>query len=136
MAAIYSSFDVLLAASAGEGFGIPVIEAQACGVPVIVSDFSAQPELVGAGWVVKGQRQLTPIKAWQFRPDVVDIHDALRRAYAKHSGSMREKCRAFALQYDADRVMTEYMLPALAEAEDRFRVQEPVTIAPREAVAA
>ncbi len=27
--------------------GIPAVEGQACGTPVIVSDFSAQPELIG-----------------------------------------------------------------------------------------
>jgi glycosyltransferase involved in cell wall biosynthesis len=54
------------------------IEAQACGVPVIASDFSAQTELVGAGWLVKGQLQRTAIGAWQFRPDVEDIVDALQ----------------------------------------------------------
>ena len=28
----------------GEGFGIPIIEAQACSTPVIVTDFSSMPE--------------------------------------------------------------------------------------------
>lgn len=31
-----------------EGFGIPVIEAMACGIPVIVSDVSSLPEIVGS----------------------------------------------------------------------------------------
>jgi glycosyltransferase involved in cell wall biosynthesis len=39
MAQIYSRTDVLLSASAGEGFGLPVLEAQACGTRVIVSNF-------------------------------------------------------------------------------------------------
>jgi len=132
MAAIYSSLDVLLAPSAGEGFGIPVVEAQACGVPVIVSDFSAQPELVGAGWLVKGQRYRTAIGAYQVRPDVEDIFDALRRAYATQRGSLQAKARKFAEQYDVDTVLTEYMLPALAEVERRFALQEHITIEPRE----
>jgi glycosyltransferase involved in cell wall biosynthesis len=51
MAATYSAMDVLLAPSHGEGFCVPLIEAQACGTPVIATDFSAQPELVGAGWL-------------------------------------------------------------------------------------
>jgi glycosyltransferase involved in cell wall biosynthesis len=36
-----------------EGFGIPVVEAMACGIPVIVSDVSSLPEVVGkAGLLV------------------------------------------------------------------------------------
>lgn len=48
----YNSFDVLLSPSLGEGFGIPVIEAQAQNVPVIVNNATAQPELVKAGYVL------------------------------------------------------------------------------------
>jgi glycosyltransferase involved in cell wall biosynthesis len=136
MAQIYSTFDVLLMPSAGEGFGIPAIEAQACGVPLIVSDFSAQPELVGAGWLVKGQRTYTPLKAFQFRPDIPDIYDALRRAYAVPRNSLRDKARKFAERYHVDRVMDEHMLPALKAVEARFSAQEPVTIQPRMKAAA
>jgi glycosyltransferase involved in cell wall biosynthesis len=36
-----------------EGFGLPVLEAMACGVPVVAADRSALPELVGdAGLLV------------------------------------------------------------------------------------
>lgn len=121
MANVYSSLDVLLAPSAGEGFGIPVIEAQACGTPVIVSDFSAQPELVGAGWTVSGSRTYTPIGSWQFRPDVADIADALEQAReSRGSEEFAVKARDKALLYDIDAVMAEHMLPALSEAAERL----------------
>jgi glycosyltransferase involved in cell wall biosynthesis len=55
MAGIYTAMDVLLATSYGEGFGVPTIEAQACGTPVFVSDFAASAELVGDGWKIGGQ---------------------------------------------------------------------------------
>lgn len=130
MAKVFNSFDVLLAPSAGEGFGIPVIEAQACGVPVIVSDFSAQPELVGAGWIVSGRRTYTPMKAWQFVPDVEDILDALNKSYCPkaHRKALAKKARAKAEEYDAGRVLAEYMLPALSEAEARFAEREPTVL--------
>lgn len=123
LAHIYSSLDVLLAASCGEGFGIPCVEAQACGVPVILSDFSASAELCGAGWKVKGSRFYTPLGAWQFHPDPDDIAEALRQAYMLPEGTreqLRQQARAFALDYDVDRVLEDHMLPALEEARGRF----------------
>lgn len=133
MAEVYNSLDVLLMASAGEGFGIPAVEAQACGVPVIVSDFSAQPELVGAGWVVGGRKTYTPIKSWQFLPDPAEILEALQAAAAL-SGQKRKQvskqARLFAEDFHVERVMETYMLPALAEATERFGAPvEPVAAA-------
>jgi len=44
---VYAAADVLAQPSLGEGFGIPVIEAMAVGLPVVVSDGGALPEVVG-----------------------------------------------------------------------------------------
>jgi glycosyltransferase involved in cell wall biosynthesis len=44
---IYAQADLLVLPSYDEGFGLPVIEAMACGTPVIVSDGGALPEVVG-----------------------------------------------------------------------------------------
>jgi glycosyltransferase involved in cell wall biosynthesis len=129
LAHMYASLDVLLAPSAGEGFGIPVVEAQACGVPVIVSDFSAQPELVGAGWTVSGRRVYTPIKSWQFLPDVEDILDALKRAYSRDKDLCARRAREFAAQYDVRHVLEEHMLPALEAGFARFEEQKPMAVA-------
>jgi len=131
MAQIYSALDVLISPSAGEGFGLCVLEANACGVPAIVSDFSAQPEVCGAGWLVEGQRTYTRLGAWQFRPDVSDIYDALRRARAMSEGArqeLAEKAIAHAAGYDVERVVEKYMLPALEEAHSRFEDRAPVEL--------
>jgi glycosyltransferase involved in cell wall biosynthesis len=44
MAQLYRAFDVLLSPSMGEGFGLPIVEAQACGTPVITQDCTAMTE--------------------------------------------------------------------------------------------
>lgn len=41
---LYGGADALLYASLWEGFGLPIIEAMACGTPVITSNISAMPE--------------------------------------------------------------------------------------------
>jgi glycosyltransferase involved in cell wall biosynthesis len=105
--------DVLLATSYGEGFGIPVLEAQACEVPVIVSDCAASPELVGDGWKVGGQLFWNPpMKAWYTIPNVDEIVDALNQAY-KRGRKKSKKAREFALQYDADLVYETMWKPVL-----------------------
>jgi glycosyltransferase involved in cell wall biosynthesis len=43
----YNSAEVFVYPSVFEGFGLPVLEAMACGTPVIVSDTSSLPEIVG-----------------------------------------------------------------------------------------
>ena len=45
--AMYSAADLLATPSFYEGFGLPPLEAMACGTPVIVSDVSSLPEVVG-----------------------------------------------------------------------------------------
>jgi len=53
LAAIYNMADLFCLPSLYEGFGIPALEAMACGVPVIVSNVSSLPEIVGdAGQLV------------------------------------------------------------------------------------
>jgi glycosyltransferase involved in cell wall biosynthesis len=49
---IYNAADVLLAPSLHEGFGITILEAMACGTPVITSNVSAMPEVAGDAGVL------------------------------------------------------------------------------------
>jgi glycosyltransferase involved in cell wall biosynthesis len=45
--ALYTLADLLAYPSRYEGFGIPVLEAMACGTPVVTSDNSSLPEAAG-----------------------------------------------------------------------------------------
>lgn len=120
LSGLYSMLDVLACPSYGEGFGIPIIEAQACGTPVIVSDFSAMRELCGAGWKVDGELEWHEHQAafWH-NPSIDSIYRALHEAYdARHDEGLRKRAREFALQYDADRIVQEHWVPTL----DRLNV--------------
>jgi glycosyltransferase involved in cell wall biosynthesis len=131
MAFLYSSFDVLLNPAAGEGFGVPIIEAQACGTPAIVTDFSAMQEVCGAGWKVDYQRRWTGQRAWQAEPDIDGIYSALEDCYAlsdKDRKALSVKARNFTSRYDIDYVVPELMLPALEQARERHEERRPVSI--------
>ncbi len=50
--ALYSAADLFVYPSLYEGFGLPVLEAMACGVPVVCSSTSSLPEIAGQAAVV------------------------------------------------------------------------------------
>ena len=113
VAAIYTASDVLLAASMAEGFGLTPLEAQRCGTRVVVTDWTAQPELVGDGWAVGGQPYWnSPMQGWWMTPNIGQIGDALEAAYAL-GRTRSDKAIEFASQYDADLVWVEFWRPAL-----------------------
>lgn len=116
MAALYSAFDVLANPSYGEGFGIPVIEAQACGTRVIASGWAASADLVAEdGWLLQGVPFWDePQKAWWSIPLVDSIHNALVEAYKADRGTSKV-ARDFAMQFDSDKIWKWFWLPFLRE---------------------
>jgi FkbM family methyltransferase len=123
MVELYNSFDVMMLLSRGEGFCVPLIEAQACGTPVITTDFTAQSDLVGGGWKVPitGKR-FTPMSSFWAEPDVDAAEDALEECYklwkaGKLKEEMQQKARNFAKQFDIDLVYKTYMRPFLEGVE-------------------
>ena len=65
LASVYRGAAVMLFVSLLEGFGLPVIEAMACGVPVVTSNVCALPEVAGSAALT-----VDPLS-------VADISDAL-----------------------------------------------------------
>ncbi|MDY0095595.1 MAG: glycosyltransferase family 1 protein [Candidatus Vecturithrix sp.] len=49
LVALYNLADLFLYPSLYEGFGLPILEAQACGCPVLTSNTTSCPEVAGAG---------------------------------------------------------------------------------------
>lgn len=82
LAYVYNAANVLMASSMAEGFGIPIIEAQACGTPVITVNFSSCPELIRYGTITEPLDLFwTPLEAWQCWPSALAIKDALEENY-------------------------------------------------------
>lgn len=124
MAALYTAADVLLSCSMGEGFGLPVAEAMACGTPAIVTDFSAQPEIVAdTGWTVDWSPWYDHMQRTDFAtPDVWSIVESLEAAYAERGTAQAAERAAAAearirAEYDADTVYAEKWRPYLAQLE-------------------
>jgi glycosyltransferase involved in cell wall biosynthesis len=119
---LYSSFDVLMNATMGEGFGIPIIEAQACGVPVIVTDTTAMSELVGPGWRAGGEKWWHETsQSWWINPSIGELVDALEDAY--ETPSLADVAVEFAEPYRASNVMSNHWLPVLENMAERINPQ-------------
>lgn len=84
---LYNMMDVFLSASTGEGFGLPMVEAQLAGVPVVAPDNTTVPELVeDKGLIYKNNN--TVCFGWfdhmRERP-LGDIDDALDKVKFVHA---------------------------------------------------
>jgi glycosyltransferase involved in cell wall biosynthesis len=109
----YNALDVYLGPG-NEGFGLPHVEAQACGTPVILGDYSTGPELVGPGWLTGGQRYYNrKHKADWMRASEDGIAAALEEAY-EDARNRREAARDFAAGFDINKVVRDHWEPVLA----------------------
>lgn len=78
MANLYNAMDVYFTTTCSEGFNLPVLEAQACGVPCIATNYSAHVELI------RGHGQLINVADYRPMPNginwaYVDINDAVEK---------------------------------------------------------
>jgi len=117
VAGVMNACDVLLNPSMSEGFGIPIIEAQACGVPVIASDHSSMPELTASGWLVSGDKWWDGSQmAFAHMPSVASILERLEEAYeSRGDPAQATAALELAQTYEADRVAELYWKPALEQ---------------------
>jgi len=123
MAEFYNCLDVHLITTKGEGFGIPVLEAQACGTPVITGGWTACDELFFTGQKLDkekdAEREYTPLASFTFRPRASSIAAALEAEYQHPSDGTVGVERA--KEYDADYVTEHYWKPVLTEIEEGLK---------------
>ena len=117
----YGCLDLLMMVG-NEGFGLPTVEAMACGTPVLAGDWGPHPELLaGSGWLCDGQEDWNNWHGKFWCTPVVDsVVAQLEAAYGELSdqeGARRRRLRAreAALLWDADRVWEESWVPVVKE---------------------
>jgi glycosyltransferase involved in cell wall biosynthesis len=94
---LYSAAEAFVYPSLYEGFGLPPLEAMACGCPVISSDRGSLGEVVGdAAWIVEPE-------------EVEDICDALIKLYSepKSRAALVQKGLAHSRQFSWERAARE-----------------------------
>lgn len=125
MAKVYNAFDCLLMPSISEGFGVPAIEAQACGVPVIVNRFTAMPELVEEG--VTGEicevayKRFSAAQSYVGVPSVDSLFEKMMKIYKTDRAKMGKRgFERMVRYYDSNRIFAEYWVPFLADLESEI----------------
>lgn len=116
MAGIYTASDVLLGASMGEGFQVPLIEAASCGLRQIAGNWTAPVDLVSPdSWLVDGQPFWHDAhQAWWNMPSVASIADALKLAYEAERG-VSEVALEWSKQFDVEVVWRDHWMPFLKD---------------------
>lgn len=120
-------FDVLLHPSQTEGFGLTVIEAQACGTPVIVNNTTSMPELVIPG--VTGEicktdkHRYTQDSSWVWTADVQDLYEQMEKLYKRlhEPNTIAQDCRKHIVEnYNIDTLVKEKWIPMLEELQEEL----------------
>lgn len=120
MVRLYNSFDVLLGATGGEGAGLPYLEANACGVPSIYTNYAAASEYAGSTGVPVNADDYVVIATPGIRyylASVDGIADALKRVYDADRAKLALRCRAFAERNCWENVIKDYWVPFLRDCE-------------------
>src|SRR5262249_50983681 len=105
LAGLYTACDCLVHPYRGEGFGLPIAEAMACGLPVIVTGYGAALDfcndatayLIPAKVVHYPEKRVGDLETvdypWLAEPDLQSLKDVLRRV-VEHPAEARAKCQA------------------------------------------
>lgn len=120
MCRLYNSFDVNLLCSGGEGGGLPYLEANACGVPSVYTNYAAAPEYAGPTGVPVNAENYVIVATPGIRyylADVDGIASALKKLYDADRAKLALRCRKHAEKFDWERVVSEYWVPFLADCQ-------------------
>ncbi len=120
---IFNTFDVLLCPSASEGFGLPIAEAQMCGKPIIVNDWTAMSEMIldgVTGYKVKhAHPKWYPIGSYMAWPDVDDLYTRMMYIKKMDLEVMGKAAHNFAVKtFDLQMLWDTKWVPFLSKLEN------------------
>jgi glycosyltransferase involved in cell wall biosynthesis len=123
---LYSCFDILLNPASSEGFGVTIIEAQACGVPVIVNNCQSMPELCGSGEICEvGFKRWGGVGQYFEQPNIQSLLSKMNVLYKRvkkdDKGKISRDAIEFAKKYDIDLLWETKWLPYLLKLEARVK---------------
>lgn len=95
---LYNGAIAFLLPSLHEGFGVPIIEAMACGIPVITSNCSAMPEVAGGAALL-----VDPYSVESIAAAMQEIIDNPHRAKALRTAGL-ERVKIFSWAYSAQKL--------------------------------
>ena len=134
-AKLYSASDLYATASSGEGFGLPLIEAQSCGLPVLAPDNSSHTELVkGHGFLAEcldpdvyvDYPSYVPTSNFYTPPNMKSFVAQMEFAYSEFKAgkedSYRKAARKFAEKYGWPLIMQGWRR-LLKEMEDDLEMR-------------
>lgn len=109
-------FDCLLQPSTNEGFGVPIIEAQSCGIPVIVNNWTSMPELVipGKTGEVADYVHLRwdAIGGYHAIVDTKSLVDKMELIYSEGRDARKNACRSHIVEnYNHRKQIKELWIP-------------------------
>lgn len=110
VADVYRAADVLLFPSLAEGFGVPIIEAQACGTPVVATNGGPMSELIITGTPVE-LVQHPEAPDW-FLPDRQGLVDGMKE-WIDRGPQDNWKIAGDISQFSVEAVVEDYFIPAL-----------------------
>ncbi len=98
LATLYRSADCFVLPTRGEGWGLPILEAMACGLPVIATDWSGQTEFFhcGIGYPLRVRRLVAAdakcpyYLGWRWAEPDIDHLTALMRHVYDHPDEARQ----------------------------------------------
>lgn len=114
MRGAYNAMDVLLHASPTEGFGVPVLEAQKCGTPVVGNAATAVKELLRGSWNYAAEPLTDMLVGTCQRvalPSVDHLYDGLEWVYRERPAVILN-----IHEYEFDRIYEEKWRPLIAAA--------------------